>query len=86
MEESSTRKEFCTIGPVPVPSLVDIMTQLHRQKWTVSHVAFAGMVSVTQKLSLARPETLPAYMIVAEKDFESFETFKAPEILTGGTK
>jgi len=74
------RKEFCTIGPVPAAGIVAIMTELERQYWKTSHLAFAGYVTETASLALTKPVPTPAYVIVAEKCFNEDETFVPPVI------
>lgn len=84
MVERNGRDEYCTIGPVPVNGVVEIMSQLRDQEWTVKHVAFSGMIAMQEKLSLARPVPMPSYVIIAEKFFGKDVKFVPPVINMGG--
>lgn len=82
-EDLKGRIEDCTIGPVPVHGVVAILHQLREQGWKPSFVAFSGMISMQEKLSLARPVPLPSYLIVAEKYFEDGVELTPPKINQG---
>lgn len=76
------RIEDCTIGPVPVMGLVNIMRQLREQDWKITFVAFSGMIMAQEKIVTAnrnRPP-VPSYVIIAEKLFGVGEGFIPPKI------
>jgi len=86
LSEPLGRIEYCTIGPVPVNGVVEIMSQLRDQEWNVKFVAFSGMIAVEtlRVTSLQRPVPMPSYVIIAEKFFEKDVKFVPPVINMGG--
>lgn len=72
-------KHYCTIGPVPLLGVDNIVAQVESQGWTVRFVLFAGMV--TPRLALAgTAQSIPWYAVIAYREADGAEKVGPPKI------
>lgn len=62
------KMQYCTIGPIPVPSIVPVMSQTEEHGWESRFLTFAGLIQVPSKVNIMKPEVIPSFLLVVCKE------------------
>jgi hypothetical protein len=79
------KRNFITLGPVPVMALGEVYAQLEEQGWEVKAVIFAGMTQSAIAVP-GQAGAFPVFMFIASKNFGENEKIVNPSIKMQGLK
>ena len=77
------RKHYCVMGPVPLPAIADVVSQIEEQGWTVRFVTFGGM-AVISAIAMPGSQQVPAFAVISDRLSAGQGSPMLPKIHKGG--